>query len=92
MDDNEGDVDNYEGSLDVAVGRMIASTNTQADELVNKVIDYHDIKSYGNWRNNIVAIADDADKTSDATLQSKMNNLADVIVAQKPFINAKKYS
>ena len=90
MDDNEGDVDSFEGSLDIAVGRMIANSNTQADELVNKVIDYHDLKSYGNWRNNIVAIADDADRTSDATLQAKMNNLADVIVAQKPFINAKK--
>lgn len=90
MDDNEGAVDSFEGSLDIAVGRMIANSNTQADELVNKVIDYHDLKSYGNWRNNIVAIADDADKTSDASLQSKMNNLTDVIVAQKPFINAKK--
>jgi hypothetical protein len=90
MDDNEGDVDSFQGSLDIAVGRMIANSTTQADELVNKVIDYHDIKSYGNWRNNIVFIADDADKKSDASLQSKINNLTDVIVAQKPFINARK--
>ncbi|PWA03939.1 type IX secretion system sortase PorU [Flavobacterium psychrotolerans] len=90
MNDNEGDIDNFQGSLDIAVGRMIANSNTQADELVNKVIDYHDIKSYGNWRNNFVVIADDADKTSDASLQSKMNNLADTVIAQKPFLNAKK--
>ena len=90
MDDNEGEIDNFEGDLDIAVGRMIANTNTQADELVNKVIEYHDLKSYGNWRNNIVVIADDADVSSDASMQSKMNALSDAIVTQKPFLNAKK--
>jgi hypothetical protein len=90
MDDNEGYVDTVEGDLDIAVGRMIANSNVQADELVNKVIDYHDIKSYGNWRNNFVVIADDADDPSDATLQAKMNLLADTVVAEKPFTNVKK--
>jgi hypothetical protein len=62
----------------------------QAEEMVNKVIEYHDIKSYGSWRNNYVAISDDSDKPSDLTLQAKQNNLTDLIVAQKPFINFKK--
>ena len=99
MDDDEGRIDFYSenGSwinsirgLDIAVGRMIASSTQQADELVNKVIEYHDIKSYGNWRNNYVAISDDSDKISDATLQFRQNALADAIVTQKPFINVKK--
>jgi hypothetical protein len=37
--------------------------------MVNKVIEYHDIKSYGSWRNNFVIISDDSDQTSDANLQ-----------------------
>ena len=94
MDDNEGDLDtNYPqriGMIDIAVGRMIASTTTQADELVNKVIDYHDIKSYGNWRNNIVVVADDADKDSDSSLQTNINSMAETIVAEKPFLNYEK--
>lgn len=90
MDDNEGNVDTFKGDLDIAVGRMIANNPTQAEELVNKVIEYYDKKSYGNWRNNLVIISDDSDKTSDATLQSRINTMADAIVAQKPFINAKK--
>lgn len=90
MSDNEGDVDSFVGSLDIAVGRMIANNPSQADELVNKVIDYHDIKSYGNWRNNYVVISDDADVTSDASLQTRMNNLSDSIESEKPFLNAKK--
>ncbi|MDN3676370.1 type IX secretion system sortase PorU [Flavobacterium paronense] len=103
MDDDEGRLDysnsSYNGGtniifdlggIDIAVGRMIVSTTQQAEEMVNKVIEYHDLKSYGSWRTNYVAIADDSDKIADATLQYKQNNLADVIVAEKPFINFKK--
>ncbi|WP_293890167.1 type IX secretion system sortase PorU [Flavobacterium sp.] len=103
MDDDEGRLDygntSFNGStnitfdlggIDIAVGRMIVSTTQQADEMVNKVIEYNDLKSYGSWRTNYVAIADDSDKPSDATLQLKQNNLTDVLVAQKPFINFKK--
>ena len=90
MDPTEGDVDGNSKGLDIAVGRMIANSSTQADELVTKVIDYHDPKSYGNWRNNFVVIADDADVVQDASLQTRMNNLADTIVAEKPFMNPKK--
>jgi hypothetical protein len=94
MDDNEGDLGASNepkiGLVDIAVGRMIASTTTQADELVNKVIDYYDIKSYGNWRNNIVVVADDADKDSDCSLQTRINSMAETIVAEKPFLNYEK--
>jgi hypothetical protein len=78
------------GGIDIAVGRMIVSSTEQADEMVNKVIEYHDLKSYGSWRNNYVAISDDTDKPSDASLQAKQNNLTDTIVNEKPFINFKK--
>ena len=90
MDENEGNIDISEGGLDIAVGRMIANTTLQADELVNKVIEYHDIKSYGNWRNNLVVVSDDSDKTSDKSLQSRINNMADKIVLEKPFFNLNK--
>ncbi|MFY8213809.1 MAG: type IX secretion system sortase PorU [Flavobacterium sp.] len=90
MDPTEGNVDGSSRGLDIAVGRMIANSTKQADELVTKVIDYHDVKSYGNWRNNFVVIADDSDVVQDASLQTRMNNLADTLVNEKPFLNAKK--
>lgn len=90
MDPTEGNVVSFFGGIDIAVGRMIAKDANQARQLVDKVIDYHDIKSYGNWRNNIVYISDDSDKESDESLQTRQNNLVDAIVAAKPFINAKK--
>lgn len=94
MDDAEGNLDSSypikNGLIDIAVGRMLANTTTQADELVNKVMDYKNIKSYGSWRNNIVVVADDADKDSDSSLQVRINNMADTIIGQKPFLNYEK--
>jgi hypothetical protein len=90
MDSNEGVVQSPFGGIDIAVGRMLVSDNAQAQEMVNKVLEYHDTKSYGNWRNNIVMVADDSDDSSDATIQSHQNNLADVIATEKPFFNVGK--
>ncbi len=90
MDDSEGPMTNSFDGIDIAVGRMLVSTPSQASEMVNKVIEYHDEKSYGRWRNNFVIYSDDADNSTDATLQVGLNNLADVLTAQKPFVNIKK--
>lgn len=89
MDSNEGNMLSNQ-SLDVAVGRILASNLSQAEQMVTKIIDYHDLKSYGRWRNNIVFISDDIDKASDATLEHNMDDLGDEIVDQKKFINLKK--
>jgi hypothetical protein len=90
MDDNEGNVISYFGGIDIAIGRMLNNDAAQADEMVNKVIEYHDLKSYGSWRNNFVMISDDADKSSDVSLQIRQNKLTDAITSAKPFLNASK--
>jgi hypothetical protein len=90
MDSNEGNIGSFFGGIDIAVGRMLVNDAKQADEMVNKVIEYHDLKSYGSWRNNFVLISDDSEKSSDLTLQNRQNNLADVITAEKPFFNVSK--
>ncbi len=90
MDANEGNLDYIYGGLDIAVGRMIVSSTQQASDMVNKVIEYHDLKAYGNWRNNYTFISDDADKASDVELQVRQNNLADNLWTAKPFINIQK--
>ncbi|WP_281235427.1 type IX secretion system sortase PorU [Flavobacterium gelatinilyticum] len=90
MDSNEGNITTYASGIDIAVGRMLVSDNAQAGEMVNKVLEYYDTKSYGNWRNNFVLISDDSDKSSDATLQANQNQLADLISTEKPFFNVEK--
>ncbi|TRX35905.1 type IX secretion system sortase PorU [Flavobacterium restrictum] len=90
MDVNEGNIISYFGGIDIAIGRMPVNDAVQAEEMVNKVIEYHDLKSYGSWRNNFVLISDDADAVSDASLQNKQNILADLITSEKPFLNVSK--
>ena len=90
MDSEEGNITNFFGGIDIAVGRMINDNTTQADEMVNKVIEYHDEKSYGSWRNNCVMVSDDSDKSSDPSLQRRQNILADKITSEKPFLNVNK--
>jgi len=90
MDADEGNIISFFGGIDIAVGRMLVSDNAQASEMVNKVLEYHDIKSHGNWRNNFVLISDDSDISSDASLQTRQNTLADVIATEKPFLNIDK--
>ncbi|MBP6760121.1 MAG: type IX secretion system sortase PorU, partial [Flavobacterium sp.] len=51
MDSNEGNITSSFGGIDIAVGRMLNNDAAQAEEMVNKVLEYHDIKSYGSWRN-----------------------------------------
>ncbi|MBK0371026.1 type IX secretion system sortase PorU [Flavobacterium agrisoli] len=90
MDTNEGNITSYFGGIDIAVGRMLVNNTQQAEEMVNKIIEYHDTKSQGNWRNNFVLISDDSDKASDASLQTRQNTLADKITSEKPFFNIDK--
>ncbi|EKT3956055.1 type IX secretion system sortase PorU [Flavobacterium psychrophilum] len=89
MNANEGNMLGALG-LDIAVGRMLVSSLPQAEQMVSKVIDYYDKKSFGRWRNNLVFISDDIDKVSDATLQTDLDDLANKITLEKPFFNAKK--
>ena len=91
LDDNEGNMNpNTSFGLDVAVGRMIIDDVPQAEEMVNKVIEYEDAKSFGRWRNNFVLISDDVDKSGEEALEKGIDKLGDELFAQKPFINVKK--
>jgi hypothetical protein len=90
MDSNEGNITSSFGGIDIAVGRMIVSDTKKADEMVNKVLEYHSEKSYGSWRNNYTLISDDSDRSTDITIQLRQNKLADTITSKKPFINVEK--
>ena len=90
MDGSEGNIISYFGGIDIAVGRMLVNDTKQAEEMVTKIIDYHDAKSSGSWRNNFVLIADDSDIAFDASLQNRQDKLATIINNEKPFLNINK--
>ncbi len=92
MDSNEGNMTATADLMDLSVGRMLVSSNTQASEMVNKVLEYHDEKSYKRWRNNLVYYSDDPDPflSGDYLLQKDLNELADEVSVANPFFNSNK--
>jgi hypothetical protein len=77
--------------LDIAFGRILADNVGLANEMVDKIINYESNDSYGNWRNNIIMISDDVDEDFEyEDLQIALDDLADQITAEKPFVNVEK--
>lgn len=77
--------------LDIAVGRILADDVLLANQMVDKIENYHSKESYGNWRNNFVLISDDVDSVFEyQALEVNLDALGDEISSQKPFINVKK--
>ncbi len=60
LDDSEGKNIRLE-KPDVAVGRMVCTTEAEAQRLVEKVITYLDNKDAGSWKNTIALLGDDGD-------------------------------
>lgn len=91
MDDDEGNIDVLGGgSLDVAVGRIIADTPELAKNIVDKIEKYYSEQSYGNWRNIFVGISDDIDKPGEEILELTTDEICDEISEAKPFVNVTK--
>ncbi len=87
LSDNEG-VNVESGALDIAVGRLPVKTPEEAATAVRKIIRYEkSVRSFGDWRNRLVFVADDGDSekhTRDA------NSIADRIGAKNPNLNIDK--
>jgi hypothetical protein len=92
MDANEGNQDVGNQDADIAVGRILAIDAKQADEMITKIIEYHDEKATGRWRNNLVFVSDDPDteKQGDFQIQKDLDEVCDEITLKKPFFNVKK--
>lgn len=91
MDPNEGPMlggDTLEAP-DIAVGRMLVSTRAQAEEMINKVIEYKAAESYGRWRNEYLMIGDDLDGGT-TNFVTTLEGVYDEIVANRPFVNVRK--
>ncbi|NWF90649.1 MAG: hypothetical protein HXY50_14465, partial [Ignavibacteriaceae bacterium] len=59
MDDYFARVDGNDSKLDLAVGRLNVSSNSEAEKVVDKIIDYENAHEKGIWRNLITLVADD---------------------------------
>ena len=97
LESNEGEwgenpfVQNH--TLDIAVGRLPLKTVTEADVVVNKLIEYDiDQKRFGKWRKEIVFVADDGSNADGFTSihQSQASSLADNIEQLNPEFDTRK--
>jgi hypothetical protein len=90
LDANEGlwDSGSDNGELmDIGLGRLPVSNELEANALVDKIISYGQNKSFGDWRNNVVFMADDEDYNIH---QNQSNALANNLFARYPIYNIKK--
>lgn len=63
LDPEEGG--SISGGIDISIGRFPVKTTTEARLVVNKIINYEtNPESFGNWRNDVVFVADDEDSNT----------------------------
>lgn len=81
MDDDEGAwQESYEGDhdMDIGVGRLPVKTPEEAKNVVDKLIRYDsNPASYGNWRNEMIFVADDGDGNLHQQDAEKLSTLVD---------------
>ena len=78
LDEGEGE---YQGLIDLGIGRIPAKTTTEAEIVVQKIKNYTSSSSLGNWRNVISFIGDDEDSN---THVSQAEALADAVNSTNP--------
>lgn len=77
LDENEGgNITNNQGNIDIAIGRIPVHTLEEANGVVDKLIHYTTLPSFGDWRNELTFIADDEDNNlhlNDAEVLNSLN-------------------
>ncbi len=58
LDDGEGE---FQGLIDIGIGRLPVTTADQAQSVVNKIINYNTPANKGDWQNVLCFIGDDGD-------------------------------
>ncbi len=76
LSDNEGG--DLKGALDIAVGRFPVRTLIEAENTVQKVINYDSSpESLGDWRNRITFVADDEDGNTHVNQADRIATIVD---------------
>lgn len=84
LDPGEGE---YEGYLDIGIGRLPVSDPLQAETMINKIREYMSNNNMGPWKNIITMVADDEDNNIHMNDSDK---LAELIESKKPAFNIEK--
>jgi len=70
--------------MDIAIGRLPVKSQQEANNVVNKIINYNITTTLDDWRNDVVFVGDDEDANNIHMRQA--NEIADTIMSQyKPY-------
>ena len=89
LEDNEGTMSSSH-TVDVVSSRIPVSTITEASNVVDKILNYYDKESIGDWRNTITLLADDIDVAGEEVIEQGVESIADEIKNNKPIFNVNK--
>jgi hypothetical protein len=79
----------YNGSLDIGIGRIPASSEYEAKLVIDKIENYYAENALGNWRNVVSFIADDEDGSLHMSDSEKLATM--VNAGHKEFLTEKIY-
>lgn len=89
LDDNEGEAMN--DLVDIGIGRLPARNRAEATAMVDKTIAYASSKSFGNWRNWVAFVADDAEENGNPhVFMEDADDLANIIQDSASRIDVQK--
>lgn len=77
--------------LDIGIGRIPAKNITDAKNVVDKIIKYHEKESFGPWRNEMTFVADDEDNNlhlNDAELHTSIVSSKKLFHINKIYLDA----
>ncbi|MDT8412118.1 MAG: type IX secretion system sortase PorU [Vicingaceae bacterium] len=86
LDPTEG-VWNGPEVMDIAIGRLPVKSQQEANNVVNKILNYNIPSTLDDWRNDIVFVGDDEDSN---THMRQANEIADTIMSQYKSYNVNK--
>ena len=89
LDDNEGGAT---GLLDVGIGRFPVKSVEEAQSMIDKVLNYTNVNTMGDWRNSLCFIADDEDNNIHMKNANALTTLIDTTypeyIIEKIFLDA----
>lgn len=89
LDDDEGEAMN--DLVDIGIGRLPARNKSEAEAMVNKILAYSSSKSFGEWRNWLAFVADDAEATGNPfVFMNDADQLNDIVTDSASRINIQK--
>jgi len=86
LDENEG---GSSGAVDLGIGRIPAGKLSEAEIVVDKIINYKRKETLGNWRNVVTFIGDDEDNNTHMTQAESLAN--SVNISYPAFVTDKIY-